>query len=62
MLCHSIYICAKVCNLIYFKIDVHGRSSTVIETVISCVEAPNLEGILTDDFIEFRQMRDLYQK
>lgn len=35
---------------------------TARETVISCVEAPRLKGVSIRQFIEFRRLRDLYEK
>lgn len=36
--------------------------ATVRETVINCIEAPRLKGLSTGEFIEFKKLRDLYEK
>lgn len=38
------------------------RKSTIKETVIRCVEAPRLKGVSTRNFIEFKRLRELYEK
>lgn len=39
-----------------------GKKMTVRETVISCVKAPRLKGVSTRRFIDFKRLRDLYEK
>lgn len=60
--CHCNYFCAKSHTLINLKMNLHGRSSTVKEKVISCVDAPRLKDILAGKFTEFRGLMDLHEK
>lgn len=42
--------------------NTQANNGTVRETVISCLEAPRLKGVSTRQFIEFKRLRDLYEK
>lgn len=42
--------------------SIQEKNCTVKATVISCVEAPRLNGVYTRQFFDFKRLRDLYEK
>lgn len=59
---HSNYFRAKNSSCEAVKMEANGRGSSVEETVISCLEVTRLRGISTCQFIEFKRLRELYEK
>lgn len=45
-----------------YGMEMETNINTFKETIIRCIEAPRLKGISTRHFIEFKRLRDLYEK